>query len=109
MRCPKCGSPYSLTISVNKNNSEFKDKIFRSRRCDECYHIFNTVETFCSEPMNDMVITQIENDRNLAARKHKAIKIAMDFNYGQLIVDRIQEATSEEQINRILKSARNRI
>lgn len=107
MRCPKCGSPYSQTISVSKKNADFEDKIFRSRRCDECYHIFNTVETFSYESFDDMMFVNNETNRELAARKHKAMKAAKELCYGQTIVDRIQEAKSIEQINRILKNARS--
>lgn len=109
MRCPKCGSPYSQTVFTHKKNESFQDRIYRTRRCDECEHTFNTVETFCTDNIANNIANQQKNEQNLAAFKHKAMKTARELYYGQAVVDKIQEANSIERVNQILKGARSRI
>ena len=108
MRCPKCGSPYSQTTIDDMRNENLNDKIFRTRKCYDCGYSFNTVETFCNEDIDGSIFTQIEKDRELAACKHKAMKTAKELYYGQIVIDKIQEAKTVEQVGRILKNARTK-
>ncbi len=108
MRCPKCGSPYSQTAFTHKKNENLQDKILRTRRCDDCGYMFNTIETFYDGDIQTYISDKTRSEKELAACKHKAMKTAKELYYGQAVVDKIQEAKSIEQVGRILKSARNR-
>lgn len=44
----------------------------------------------------------------LKAYRHQATKAARDLCYGQDVIDRIKEAKSEQEIDRIMKSARHK-
>lgn len=117
MLCPKCGNSYFKTTNVVNNAIEPKDAIHRDRKCDDCGFIWTTIEVYLDPSGNTR--TQTDPYANAEAwsnvtmsefyhHKKNAIKAAKDLNYGQSIIDRLQEAQTTIEIDQIMNGARHR-
>lgn len=119
MRCPICGTPYFRTVYGSDNKCCEANVIFKKRQCNDCGHIWKTVEVY-AEDYDDLYEyefpaevseTPSKTDKSNAAyefrnHKKKALQAARELCYGQNVIDQLQEATSTYLIDQIMKAAR---
>lgn len=115
MRCPICGTPYFKTVYGSDNKRCEANIIFKKRQCDDCGHIWKTVEVYVEDYDNlyeyEFPVEVSKTDKSNAAyefrnHKKKALQAARELCYSQNVIDQLQEATSTYLIDQIMKAAR---
>lgn len=109
MLCPKCECANFRTINKEPELQypKAKDRLYKYRQCDNCGHIWLTIETYLD---TNPVVTNVKSKSlpELERHKQKSIKAATELCYGIPVIDRLQEATSSIAIDQIMNAARNR-
>lgn len=55
-----------------------------------------------------MMLCNDEYDGSLIAFKRHAIKAAKDFRYGDEVIQKLKDAKTTEEVNRIMRTARHK-